>query len=100
AHVTEPTVRFGQVGSAALDVGAADDRLISAVEPPPGLALAVVVGRPDEQRRLAPSYAHVLGAFALLAAPDPDERIRAALAPDRRLDRVAGQHAGGIRQRQ
>src|SRR6266566_6360527 len=79
--------------SAAVDVRAADDRLRTVVEAHPGLPLAVVVGRPDEKRRVTPSNPHALASLLLPAAPDPYERILPPLAPDRRLVGMAGQDA-------
>src|SRR6266581_3981528 len=46
---------------------AADDRVATVVEPDPSLAAAVVVGRPDDQRRLPAADANALGAFRLRA---------------------------------
>src|SRR5690349_14960997 len=84
--------------SAAFDARAADDRLVPVVEPHPGLAVAVVVRRPDEQRRVAASDAHPLASLRLATAPNADEWVLPALAPDRRLVRVAGQDAHRVGQ--
>jgi peptidoglycan/xylan/chitin deacetylase (PgdA/CDA1 family) len=53
------------VTSAARDARAADDRGGAVGEANPGLALAVVVGRPDDQRRLAAADVDTLGAQSL-----------------------------------
>src|SRR5262249_11894147 len=85
-------------GSAASDARAADDCLVAVVEAHPPLAVAVVVGRPADERRVATSDAHALAAFFLRSAPDADERILPALAADRRLFGVAREDAHGVGQ--
>ena len=79
--------------SLALHPRAADDRVAAVVEPDPGLAVAVVVGRPDDQGRVLAADPHALRALGLGAAPDADERVLLPLAPDRRLVGVAGKDA-------
>src|SRR5437870_9966702 len=69
--------------SAALDAGAADDCVGPVFEAHPGLALAVVVGRPHDEGRPAPADLHRLRAFGVGPAPDAHERVRLALASDR-----------------
>src|SRR4051794_19376710 len=61
--------------SAAFDAGAADGGLAPVLVAHPGLAFAVVVGRPDDQRRVAAADTHRLGSLLLRAAPDTDERV-------------------------
>src|SRR6185312_4358760 len=78
---------------AALDVRAADDRVAASGEADPGLALAVVIRRPDDENCFLAADANGLCPFGLDAAPDPDERVLLPLAPDRRLLRVAREHA-------
>src|SRR5438067_4061452 len=82
-----------------LDARASDDGVGAVVEPHPGLALAVVVRRPREQRRIAPGDAYALGSFRVGAAPCAHEWIALALTADRRLVGVARQHAHVVRQR-
>src|SRR5205085_4270319 len=84
----------------ALDARAADDDVAAVGEPHPRLAAAVVVGRPDDQRRLLPADATALGPLRLDASPHADERILLPLARKRRLVRVAGKHTPLVRQRQ
>src|SRR5262249_4937393 len=56
--------------SGAFDARAADDGVAPVVEAHPRLAVPVVVGRPDDQRRIAPPDAHALGSFRLGSTPD------------------------------
>src|SRR5204862_2097601 len=72
----------------ALHARTADDRVTTVGEPHPGLALAVVVRRPDDERRVVAADAHPLRALRLDAAPDPDERVLLPPAPHRRLAAV------------
>src|SRR5919202_6531953 len=83
------TVRFGQ-DSEPLDAGAADDGVAAVVEAHPRLAPAVVVGRPDDEDRVAAADAAGLRPLRLDAAPDADERVLLPLAADRRLLSMAG----------
>src|SRR6266566_7622853 len=81
----------------ALDGRAADDRVLAVLVAHPGLALAVVVGAPDDERRRAAADRHTFRAFGLDAAPDPHEGVVLPLAPDRRDVAVARQHAPVVR---
>src|SRR5213079_2678491 len=65
----------------AFDARAADGGFFAVVE----------VGRPDEERRVAPADPHSLAPLVLRATPDADERILPALAADRGFVRVARQ---------
>ena len=65
----------------------------------PGLALAVVVGRPDDERGVAAGDTDAFRALQLDAAPHAHERVVLALAADGRLVRLAGQDARLVRQR-
>src|SRR5439155_17984156 len=85
------TVLFGQ--SAPGDAGAAHDGVLAVVEADPGLALAVIVGRPDDERRLAAADRYALGALRSRATPDAHERVLLALAADCRLVGMARQDA-------
>src|SRR5919204_3974393 len=76
-----------------LDARAADDRVPAVVEAHPDLALAVVVGRPDDERRVATADAAALRPLRLDPAPDAHERVLLPLAADRRLLGVAGEDA-------
>src|SRR5205085_4430520 len=89
------TCRGDCPGDTALadDAGAADDRVFAVREPDPGLALAVVVGAPDDERRVAAADLHSLGSLRSGAAPDAYERVLVPLAADRRLVGVPGQDA-------
>src|SRR4051812_7405682 len=83
----------------ALDRRAADDRVLAVLVAHPGLALAVVVGAPDDERRRAAADLHGVRALGLDAAPDANERVVLPLAPDRRDVAVAGQDAPVVRHR-
>src|SRR6188474_1765754 len=85
--------------SAAFDLRAADDRLDAVVaEDDPGLVAAVVVGRPELQRRRPAPDRDLLVAGLLLAAPNSHERVALALRPDRRRLAMAGMDDGLRRQ--
>src|SRR5262249_30708612 len=77
----------------ALDRRAADDGVLAVLEADPRLALAVVVGAPDDQRRVAAADLHALGALGVGAAPDAAERVVLPLAADRGDVAVAGEDA-------
>src|SRR3954453_18542283 len=88
-------------GAAFDDLGAADDRLFAGVpEDDPGLVAAVVVGRPELQRRRAAPDGDLLLAGRVEAAPDPHEGVALTLLADRRRLPVAGVHLGLRRQLQ
>src|SRR5919204_5972066 len=73
---------------------AADNRVAAVVgEPHPRLALAVVVGRPDDERRVAAADAAALRPLRLGPAPYTYERVLLPLAADRRLVGVAREDA-------
>src|SRR3954453_8724556 len=82
----------------AFESAPAGGRLFAVVEAHPRLAVAVVVGRPDEECRVAPSDPNSLVSLRLGATPDADEGILPALAPDRRLVGVPRQDARAVRQ--
>src|SRR6476619_1909211 len=73
-----------------LDLGAADDLVLRLAEAHPGLVRAVVVGRPQHERPLAPADAHRVGALGVQPAPDADEGVALPLVEDCARQRVAG----------
>ena len=77
----------------ALDPRAADDPLGAVGEADERLALAVVVRRPDDERRVVTCDPDGLVDRGRGAEPVAQERVLLALAPDRRLLGVAGEHA-------
>src|SRR5947209_1196665 len=96
---TNGTRRPAPCTSTALDARAADDGVGAVVEADPGLALAVVVGRPHDQRRRAASNLDLLRALRLAPVPDAHEGIVLALAADRGLVGMPGQDAHLVGQR-
>ena len=83
----------------ALDARATDDGVAPVGEANPRLALAVVVGRPHDQRRRLAADRHRLRALRLGAAPHADEHVRLPLVADRRLVGVTRVDAQLVRQR-
>src|SRR6188472_3955225 len=92
--------RFRPIGgSGALHLRAADDRLRAIVaKDDPGLVAAVVVGRPELQRRRAAPDRDLLPVGLLLAAPDLYEGVAVPLLADRGRLTVAGVDGGLRRQ--
>src|SRR5689334_14434084 len=80
------------LSSAALDAGAADDRLAAVAEAHERLAVAVVVRRPDDELGLLALHANGLAERGGDAAPVGDERVVLPLASDRRLVGVPGEY--------
>src|SRR5919106_1511243 len=79
------------------DAGRAHDRLVSAGEADERLALAVVVGRPDDENGALAGDAAFAPVLRLETAPEADERVLLPLAADRRLVGVAGKDAELVR---
>src|SRR5947207_13122525 len=81
----------------ALDRRAADDRVLAVVVANPRLPVAVVVGAPHDERRVAATRLHALGALGRAATPDAYARVVLPPAPDRPDPAVAGQDAAAVR---
>src|SRR3954447_20018237 len=79
--------------SEPLHLRAADDLVLRLAEAHPGLVRAVVVGRPQHERPLAPADAHRVAALGVEPAPDADERVALPLVEDRRRVGVPGMDA-------
>src|SRR5881397_303117 len=76
--------------SAPFDARSADDRLFAGSEPHEGLVATVVVGGPEEERRVLAADAAGLVAEPLPVEPRADERIGAPFLADRCVFAVAG----------
>src|SRR3990172_2987008 len=82
-----------------LEARGAENRLRAVSKPNERLALPVVVGGPDHERRLLVEGATGPAVLRLEPAPIPDERVLLPFPADRRLVRVPGEHADFMRQR-